>query len=71
MIYCHFNRSVLLRAGDLEYNNDHLEIDTYNKLNNWQYQWVLDEILRGFFTDQIQKSYDAIKDSSWPERNHT
>jgi hypothetical protein len=56
----------LLRAGGFEYNNDHLEIDTYNKLNNWQYQWVLDNILQGFFTDQIQKSYDAIKDSSWP-----
>ena len=57
----------LLRAGDLEYDNDYLEIDTYNKLNIWQYQWVLDEILQGFFTDQIKKSYDAIKDSSWPE----
>jgi hypothetical protein len=57
----------LLRAGDLEYDNDYLEIDTYNKLNIWQYQWVLDEILQGFFTDQIKKSYDAIKDSSWPK----
>jgi len=56
----------LLRAGDLGYDNDQLEIDTYNKLNTWQYKWVLDKILHAFFDNQIQRSYNAVKDPSWP-----
>lgn len=56
----------LLRAGDLNYDNDQLEINTYNKLNTWQYKWMLDEILNSFFDNQIQLSYDAVKDPSWP-----
>ena len=57
----------LLRAGDHGYDNDQLEIDTYNKLNNQDYCWVLDNIIQGFFTNQIQESYNAVKDPSWPE----
>ena len=57
----------LLRAGDYGYNNDHLEIDTFNKLNNVNYRWVLDKLIDGFFTNQIRDSYDAVKDPSWPD----
>lgn len=56
----------LLRAGDHGYDNELLEIDTYNKLNNIHYRWVLEEIINGFFKNQIKQSYDAVKDSSWP-----
>lgn len=57
----------LLRAGDYGYDNNYLEIDTYNKFNNASYRWILDSIIQSFFTNQIQKSYDAVKDPSWPE----
>jgi len=57
----------LLRAGDYGYNNDHLEVDTFNKLNNDNYGWVLDHLINGFFTNQIRRSYDAVKDPSWPD----
>ena len=57
----------LLRAGDFGYDNDQLEINTFNKLNNWQYSWVLDNIIQSFFTNQIKNSYDAVKDPSWPD----
>jgi hypothetical protein len=56
----------LLRAGDYGYDNNQLEIDTYNKFNNADYRWVLDEIINGFFKDQIANSYNAIKDPAWP-----
>jgi hypothetical protein len=56
----------LLRAGDYGYDNDKLEIDTYNKLNNVNYRWVLDNILSSFFANQIKSSYDAVKDPLWP-----
>lgn len=56
----------LLRAGDYGYDNNYLEIDTYNKFNNADYRWVLDKIINGFFKDQIANSYNAIKDPSWP-----
>jgi len=56
----------LLRAGDLGIDNDCLEIDTYHKLNTINYRWVLDELIDAFFTGQITKSYDAVKDPSWP-----
>jgi hypothetical protein len=59
----------LLRAGDYGYNNDELEIDTYNKLNNVHYRWVLDQLVAGFFQNQIKESYNAVKDPSWPEVN--
>lgn len=57
----------LLRAGDYGYCNDQLEINTYNKLNNSDYRWVLDNILNSFFINQVKESYDAVKDSSWPD----
>ena len=57
----------LLRAGDYGYDNDELEIDTYNKLNNKNYRWVLDTILSVFFHSQIKNSYDAVRDPSWPD----
>lgn len=57
----------LLRAGDYGYDNDTLEIDTYNKLNNINYRWVLDNIMHSFFADQIETSYNSVKDPSWPE----
>lgn len=57
----------LLRAGDLNLDNDLLHIDTYNKLNNANYQWVLDSILLNFFHGVIKTSYDAIRDPSWPD----
>ena len=57
----------LLRAGEIGYDNDQLEVDTFNKLNIIPYQWVLDQLIDGFFTDQISTSYDAVKDPSWPD----
>jgi hypothetical protein len=57
----------LLRAGDYGYDNDYLEIDTYNKLNNDNYRWVLDNIIDSFFKGQIQSSYNNVKDVSWPD----
>ena len=56
----------LLRTDDHGYDNDQLEIDTYNKLNNQSYSLMLDDLLQGFFTNQIQDSYNAVKDPSWP-----
>jgi hypothetical protein len=56
-----------LRAGDYGYDNDQLEFDTYNKLNNADYRWVLDTIIQNFFTNQIKDSYNAVKDVSWPD----
>lgn len=57
----------LLRAGDYGYDNDQLEKNTYNKLNNVHYRPVLDNLLSNFFQTQIQTSYDAVRDPSWPE----
>lgn len=56
----------LLRAGDHNIDNNQLETNTYNKWNNVNYKWVLDNLLNGFFQTHIQKSYDAVKDDSWP-----
>ena len=56
----------LLRAGDFGFDNNQLEINTYNKLNNPHYKWVLENIVQNFFTNQIQDSYNAVKDPSWP-----
>lgn len=56
----------LLRAGDHNIDNNCLEINTYNKWNNANYRWVLDNLLGSFFQYQIQESYNAVKDVSWP-----
>ena len=60
----------LLRAGDYNLDNDQLEIDTYNKLNNLDYCWVLENIIQNFFQTQIYDSYQAVRDPSWPEVNN-
>jgi hypothetical protein len=59
----------LLRAGDYNINNDQLEIDTYNKWNNIDYRRVLNNLIDSFFQSQVQESYNAVKDSSWPDIN--
>ena len=59
----------LLRAGDYGLDNDKLEINTYNKLNNQHYQWMLDNLIEKFSLNQICESYNAVKDSSWPDVN--
>lgn len=56
----------LLRAGDYNIDNDELEIDTYHKLNNEDYKWVLKNLIDKFFQTQIQQSYNSVKDESWP-----
>jgi len=56
----------LLRAGNYNYNSNDLEYNTYNKLNNNDYSWVLATIQQKFFKDQIENSYNAIRDESWP-----
>lgn len=63
------NSVSLLRAGDFNLDNDLLEIDTYNKLNNDSYRWMLDNIIAGFFQDQIRDSYDAVRGEDWPDVN--
>jgi hypothetical protein len=57
----------LLRAGDRNIDPDQLEINTYNKWNNVNYQWVLDNLINSFFKDQLTSSYNAVKDESWPD----
>jgi hypothetical protein len=57
----------LLRAGSHNINPDQLEINTYNKWNIDAYQWVLDNLINGFFKYQLKNSYDAVKDESWPD----
>ena len=59
----------LLRAGDHNIDNNQLEINTYNKWNNVDYRWVLNNLLNGFFQSQIQESYNAVRDNSWPTIN--
>jgi len=59
----------LLRAGEYGYDNNYLEIDTYHKLNNKDYRWVLDKLIDGFFRNQVQTSYNNIRDPSWPDVN--
>jgi hypothetical protein len=56
----------LLRAGTHKHDANQLEIDTYNKLNNHTYRWILENILQNFFVNQIQNSYDSVRDPSWP-----
>lgn len=47
----------LLRAGDLNIDNNTLELNTRIKLNNWVYQQVLDQIDIAYpFLDQTQTS---------------
>jgi len=57
----------LLRAGDYGIDNNELCINTYHKLNNPHYRWMLDTIIDSFFTNQYKYSYDAVKDATWPD----
>jgi hypothetical protein len=57
----------LLRAGDYGFDNDCLEINTYNKLNNNSYRGLLDNIIRRYAQNQIADSYNAVRDPLWPE----
>jgi len=60
----------LLRAGDYNINPDALEIDTYHKLNNKDYRWVLDNLITSFFNvDHLVQGYRDIADPSWPNVN--
>ena len=59
----------LLRAGDYNIDNDQLESNTYNKLNNIDYCWVLEKIIQKFFQTQVYDSYQAVRDPSWPNIN--
>lgn len=57
----------LLRAGEYNYDNNTLEVNTFNKLNNKNYQWVLANIIDKYSLNNIQNSYNAVKDSLWPQ----
>ena len=57
----------LLRAGDYNIDNDLLEINTYHKLNNFDYRPVLDNLLDSFFNGFVRQSYNAVRDASWPD----
>lgn len=57
----------LLRASDWDINSKDLEVDTFNKLNNSSYKWVLDNIIKNFFYNQVKTSYNAVKDPTWPD----
>jgi hypothetical protein len=50
-----------LRAGNYNIDNNQLEIDTYNKLNNIDYSWVLENIIQGFFHTQVYDSYQSVR----------
>jgi hypothetical protein len=56
----------LLRAGDYNISPNELEKDTYNKLNNRNYRWVLDTIVEKYFHNQIVQSYRNVMDETWP-----
>jgi hypothetical protein len=57
----------LLRTGNHNIDPDQLEVGTYHKLNNTDYRWMLDNIIHSFFETQIQDSYNAVRDPSWPQ----
>ena len=59
----------LLRAGDYNYDNNSLETNTFHKLNTIHYKWVLDTLIDNFFVNQVRQSYNAVKDTSWPNIN--
>ena len=60
-------QSISLLRATPNIEPDQLEISTYNKWNNIQYQWVLDNLINSFFKDQLTNSYNAVKDESWPD----
>lgn len=57
----------LLRAGDHGIRPNELEHDTYHKLHNVDYQWVLDNLVESFFHHRhLVAGYTDIADTSWP-----
>jgi hypothetical protein len=57
-----------LRAGSTyNFDCDHLEKNTYHKLNTPMTEQMLDHIIKYFFKNQVRDSYNAVKDSTWPE----
>jgi hypothetical protein len=56
----------LLRVGGYGIDPATLEINTYHKLDNYASKYLLENIVQNFFTNQIQNSYNAVKDPSWP-----
>ena len=56
----------LLRAGDLGIDPNLLHVDTYHKFNNIHYRLALDNLIASFFQDNLQRSYQAVKDDTWP-----
>lgn len=59
----------LLRAADRNLDNNVLEIDTYNKLDNKHYKWVLKTLINSFFQDTRVVDYYNVKDPNWPNIN--
>jgi hypothetical protein len=57
----------LLRSGDYNLDNNKLEINTYIKLNNPMYYSVLSNIVDAYFSSYIKKSYNKVRDPSWPD----
>ena len=60
------NSVSFLRAGNWALDNDLLEIDTFNKLNNKDYKWMLQILIDSFFQDTRIADYYNIKDPTWP-----
>lgn len=59
----------LLRTKDMQIDNNQLEIDTFNKINNREYKWMLDNINESYFKKQLLEGYNDVKDPSWPNIN--
>lgn len=57
----------LLRAGNKNLDNNKLEYNTFFKLNNPQYISLLHNLQSSFFDKNVEESYNAIRDPSWPE----
>jgi hypothetical protein len=58
----------LLRAGDRNIRPEALEVYTYHKLCNPDYQSVLHNLIDSFFNNKdMIAAYRAIADPSWPE----
>jgi hypothetical protein len=58
----------LLRAGDYNIDPEQLEVNTFHKLNNKDYSWVLENLISSFFdVGYLIQGYNAIRDPSWPE----
>lgn len=56
----------LLRAGDHGLVAADLEKNTFNKLNNHNYRWILDNILEKYFHNQLIDSYQSVAAPGWP-----